>query len=383
MMNAKHNYKYFSTWIPLLFIASFLLYYSHKIPILICNMIYISIAIFGGIKYFCVPKIKIKHYLIGLFCLLTIVSGISSGIHTQNINFSLYLKTISYVIIAILALEYPPPHIVIKSFFYGVSAWFILILLNSKIDPNDYFLRLSRNYFSVLLLALLCLYYFATAKKACSKIPFTPALIYMVVSFLAVGRSGIFSSLILVSGILYINYWLYSPNSKQKFINAYFLGVAFIIFLFIVGQTNIVNIGFSRFKTMGIKSQGRSLIWKQYFGLTYGSLTNLLLGNPLEGIEIFEHYEYNLHNSFLQMHTTYGLPFSLIVAGGLAHSLYSCYKKKEYLIILLMATFLFRATTDQLGFAFFTEFLFYYFVFYSFFSEQKNKKPVLKEVNEK
>lgn len=120
---------------------------------------------------------------------------------------------------------------------------------------------------------------------------------------------------------------------------------------------------------MGIKSQGRSLIWKQYFGLAYGSLTNLLLGNPLEGIEIFEHYEYNLHNSFLQMHTTYGLPFSLIVVGGLAHSLYSCYKKKEYLIILLMATFLFRATTDQLGFAFFTEFLFYYFVFYSFFSE--------------
>ena len=369
-MIVGRRYRNLKSWIPILFVVSFFLYYSHKIPILICNFHYILISIIG---FFTVFKRKIKRdrYFVVLFCLMIVIFGISSGIYTGDLNYSIYFKSICYVFIAVFIFEYSVPKVAIRFLYYGVAMWFILTLIDRNVDTNNYFLKLSRNYFSILMLALLCLYYISIVDKKCLKIPMFPAIIYLVISLLAIGRGGIISAILLIFGIAFINYWVYQEDYKKRILFVY-SGIFLVVFMAVVGkELGIVDVWFSRFEMLGMKSQGRSLIWNQYFSLVFHSLKNLIFGCSLQNIEIFERYAFNLHNSFLQMHCTYGLVFSMAVLFGLMTSLWKCYQNKEFLVMLLEIVFLFRASTDEMGFAFFTEFLFYYFLLYCLFDKKK------------
>lgn len=169
-----------------------------------------------------------------------------------------------------------------------------------------------------------------------------------------------------------------SKNKKRKIILV-LLAVLVIIGVLIKGiPASLLSSVFSRFISMGMKSEGRMELWVTYLHLCTDSIENLFFGSSIYGNDIFGRLDYNLHNSFLQMHNTYGLSLLTIFIIGTVVSLKNSYKRKQYLIVLLGITFFIRACLDQMGFAFFTEIYFYYFLFYSSFkymmSEEKGGK---------
>lgn len=212
--------------------------------------------------------------------------------------------------------------------------------------------ELSNNFVSVLLLIPTIVYYTRLEKER-KRIPVLPALAVTVSSFLAVGRSGIITSAMLLLFILW-----YITISDKNWKNAYNqtlfriviviagIAVVFVLISFI-GRLQSLPI-FQKFTRYGMYGTGRAGMWEEYLETMRPSLKSVVFGVNYKYLPLMVRYKNNLHNSFFNLHADYGLFVLLFVIYLFLLNCRECLKKKQWIYLSMMIVFFVRAFTDRI-----------------------------------
>ena len=236
------------------------------------------------------------------------------------------------------------------SFFYVVFIYTeIRVALADPANLFRIFAASSRNYISVLLIACAFPYYLA-CKRDRVEVSVFPALLSLPVSIYVQSRGGI-----IASGILYVFTFtreIYLGIVRGSFKNRktlilFLISLAlFIGIVFLTINNSVVTL--SRFSATNEYPVTRQDMWKEYLAITGTSLKHVVLGTPLSMCPNIMSEAFNSHNSYFMTHSYMGIAGLLaVIAGGIGY-LILCIRKKQYNLLFLSITFLFRAMTDYL-----------------------------------
>ncbi|QWB95439.1 hypothetical protein KHQ89_05660 [Mycoplasmatota bacterium] len=242
--------------------------------------------------------------------------------------------------------------------FYCVI--YILTFYSFGNSFDSIFVNASRNYVSVYLLFFIFMYYVSNYKE--NTINILPSVLFFLLSVFAIGRTGILVSRVLVLLTLMWN----TRNSTyfKKLINLIIIIIIVIIIVFI--QSDFYKVVFSRFfETSNLTLGGRLTIWKEFYEKLFDSILNFLLGPKLDQIPLAVYFDFNLHNSFLNLYSRYGFIIFVIVLMLMVNSLLSMLKRKEILLLIISLIFIMRASTDLLFSYYYGDVLMYFLVLYS------------------
>lgn len=260
------------------------------------------------------------------------------------------------------------------------NPYLILLVISSLVlgvryylDPDNIEFILasgSSNYLSVIFLSLSLLYYTFIPNKN-ERVILYPAILSVIFSTLATGRSGIAASLFLLIGVFFYNV---TYIKKTKFIKCIYLGASLASIYFIVSFADIIyNLDqpsslLWRF-SFGLENDGRLLIFNEYIrNLTF---LDFLLGRGNEYVQAGAGM--SIHISYLQWHITLGFAAFLIYAIVIVGYLKILHVNKLYFI--LMSVLLMRASTDHImlsaGFIFGP--LLIYYCMHAFFPNDNHK----------
>ncbi|XCP85373.1 O-antigen ligase family protein [Roseburia hominis] len=208
----------------------------------------------------------------------------------------------------------------------------------------------SGNYVSVLLV-LSCAYYYLCIQNSNHEFrifDILPAMLSFLLSIWARGRGGILSCSVLL--VLILVYYLrsYAQKSTRNYI---IMAIAVIIFLAVMSFRNVnifdsfMNLG--KWQSRGTDNTAREIIWGSYFNKTKESIVYLFFGTPLKYIPVIVSYNYNTHNSFLQLHACNGLIALLAFLIVAIKSLIYEFKNGQHLIAIAMISVIIRGMTDK------------------------------------
>jgi hypothetical protein len=207
--------------------------------------------------------------------------------------------------------------------------------------------NVSENYLSIILIMNLITIYVVKFRQK-EVISILPAFIGFFLSILAVGRSGIITTLFVLLLVLWFN-WKGLPRFKKIFSIAIFLApLILLVFL----KWDLINTIFNnmevfeKFSNSGVASPSRDIIKRAYFS-NINSVTFFTGYNYAENYW-FQHYGLNPHNSYIRLHYFSGFAFFIIMP-ILFISLIKLIKKNLFFSGLLLAVLL-RSYTDSVLF---------------------------------
>lgn len=152
-MNIRKNSIFYR--LPAAFASSFILRYAGIVSAIWCNILCVLILAVGIFYLLCSKKISKTEFLCILFCMIILISGISSGMHTGNLNISLYFKSMSYFFVALLLLKSVKAKKLNGLIYYGISFFLIGVLLTHDTEEaNTFLIDSSRNYYCIPTLAV-------------------------------------------------------------------------------------------------------------------------------------------------------------------------------------------------------------------------------------
>ena len=211
----------------------------------------------------------------------------------------------------------------------------------------------SNNYVSIMLLLSAAFYYIPLEEEyhRTRLIDLVPAGICFLVSVWASGRGGILAAGILL-GLMMVCY-LRSVTGKnpRRIVALCLLVLAALVFL-LVSNTSVSRWFFSlgKWQRKGANTDDRMEIWGSYLSEAFGSLSYFLFGAPLRDIPVVHLVGDNCHNSFLQLHAFNGIGMFLLYMVMLVWSFGYYIRRKQYIIVSILATLVIRAMTDKFVF---------------------------------
>lgn len=358
----KSNYNIYKMFI-ILYISTILLRFTFFPANLLVNFI----MVFFGFLVLIYVMSNIKNYneIQFIFIAGLLLFYLASALLVENyerVFHGLVFIIINCIIAMALIIERKKYWIELN-LSYIVISYFVFKLIIG-INARDVFDHTSYNSISIILITS-CIVMYIYNYTGNRKISLVPALLTFLLCVWAMGRGGIISSFFLVIGIFYYKY----PR-KLKIV-FFYLFLCFVIFMhFFELPFNALVDYFSFLEAVQLavdrseQQEERIIIINDYIG-------NLKFYNLIFGVNIFENpspllieLHYNLHNSFLNLHSKLGL-YSFVVIFASFFSLYRFYFFNK-LYLILFSTLLLRGFTD--GFLFFEslDFIYYYFILYSF-----------------
>ncbi|MFD1037179.1 hypothetical protein ACFQ3N_01890 [Virgibacillus byunsanensis] len=204
-----------------------------------------------------------------------------------------------------------------------------------------------------------------------------PIIMGLIVSTMAIGRSGILVFLV----ILFL-FLLFSFNRKKLNITFFFKSIfvgAFVVIILSIFY-NFLEIYFTsaiiNYENRGLESL-RTLIWTDYLNKTFTSAGYFLFGAPISGTFILERFSQNLHNSFLMLHAKYGIVPFIIVILLVIKAFFHFKKENNLLYSMLLITLLFRMQFDYTNFNAQLDIILFYIIFSPYMSihdDNKNRR---------
>jgi len=253
--------------------------------------------------------------------------------------------------------------------FYGLTGYFLSFMFAGVIPgliPGQNF-ACSFNAISMMMLVA-CIPLYITLSMENKQIDLKPALITVVISIWAIGRSGIISSCVLLLGLLFARL-----RAKPKAIFVVLISVIVsvsiayvfrdVVYMFAMDHSILSN-ATSRFlaSATGEVPNSRSGIWANYFN-------NLDISRVMFGVNVLtdpwpdgELLAYNYHNSFINLHLQTGF-MGLITLSLIIASFFKFYKTNTVFFILLLTVSM-RWFTDIGMFFESWDFVMYFFIFY-------------------
>ncbi len=290
-----------------------------------------------------------------------------------------FVYTFSYMGIALMLVTSKQKVVLYRLLFYLVMLYLIVKVLVIKAEIRGLMLDgSSYNFISALALLYLgvyCIVLFQNDKE----FSILQALTFFVVTTIAYGRGGILTGalfLVLTCGIKYLKT---STSAKKTVITVC------VIALIILSSSYVISIieesgYFAKFEQEGMDSSSRTDIWSGFLSNNLGSIKSFFLGsNPLL---VFK--DGNLHNSYLQMYASFGLPFFLInILMNIIFVLhYAARKNRNVWILAIYFTFFLRANLDKICFRGGCEILYFCFIF-QLLTDCLKTNDVTKSRNEK
>ena len=327
----------------------------------------------AGVGYFSGGRragFKHKLFLLATFLLMCwlICVLLQNGYINYPIDNMLY--TILYLGLSVLILRNLYNHYIALA-LYGITIASIIKKLAQDTSINAILFANSRNYISVLLLFTLLLYYISCHDKN-RHLLVTPAILYFIVSIIATGRGGIFSS-----GFLAIGICVYKAFSlENKYAKRLLWLVIIILTLISVALASSVSdntIGgflgnyFNVLRVKGITDVTRQKIWTSYVKNNHCDLLTFLVGSDTHLVR----RDGNLHNSFLQAYAAFGFVGFAAIIILVLKALIQGLKNKDWLWIILYVGLILRAFTDRLFFQGYCEIFLYYFILYWDYKRKK------------
>lgn len=359
----SNRYKYLwniPTFLYLFMNAYIRLVDNSQYALSLCLLSLISAGIIGTLKLLYHNKSSIVIYMVFL-CVSWFFSFFTRSGWRYDIK--LFIYSVSYIGIAYSLLSNRHCLYPYAGLYYLVSAYILFKICVLKFPIRGFMLDdSSYNFISVITLfylGILCLVQIQNGKK----ISYIQAGIYLIICFIAYGRSGILSGL----GLFFLITVIRCMRYRKKAI--FFVSTGILFFLLILNGKNIfhqiISSGyFEKFLLKGFQTE-RGMIWKTFLTGNLDNITSFLLGSDPTVLMP----DGNLHNSFLQMYVSFGLVFFIINTYLIIKSSIFHLKNKNIWLLVVISVVFFRAFADKLFFRGYCEIIYYYFIF-SFLEER-------------
>lgn len=286
-----------------------------------------------------------RQFAVLLLLLVVILTGFSASsvYHLKfDVGFFLYILASCGAVYAIIVF---PIGTLSTTLFVSAASIFFLYNLAQNTDLNEVlgFSQSSRNGISIIMINVTVLYYMMRL-KAGKRVNFVPALITFIISSWTLSRSGILSSFLLLTGILYL-------SSRKLFISLLIIAVGAFIFLIDINALLLSMTYFERLQDL--TDPDRQNMMRNYFD-------NINAGTFLFGYYLRNTAMYNPHNSYIQLHSLIGA-WAFLVIGIILTALWKALIRNRYYFVLLL-TVLLRSATDTVMFFDIYDFILYYLV---------------------
>ncbi len=241
--------------------------------------------------------------------------------------------------------------------FYGAAAYFGYRLLSVR-NPaaiQQILLSGSANGISALMI-ILCGLHFAVSRAEGAPIRVMPAVACLLVSALALGRSGMASAAFLLAGVATRDLVIERNRRRLVAKSVIYAGLAIAAAVVVLPRLDLISFVFERFSDFGLESEGRDRIWQSY-GESLGGPA-VLVGHGRE--EAFAGLT-NVHNSYILWHKSMGvmaIPLYLLAALALVRALV-----RDWILFVILAALLLRSFFDEVILPFrLHDYLFFYLV---------------------
>ncbi len=324
---------------------------------------------FIGFVYTLISTKKRENLLYLLFFLMYTIFGLLSYIVIGNANISEYLWPIAFGGMAIILLNFKLHYKSIAILYYCVCCFYVVAIMENKMAENLTG-TVSRNNISVTMLiffSLLCITSFVTDKQ----IHRISAVLGLVITVWALGRSGI-----ITFGIICIGFFIFEFKGKGVHISNPIKIFSLIGIIYGIGRFNyntIIVPAINNFQAYGMKSP-RLLIWETYLRNVFSSVIHFVFGAPLNQDWILIAMDYNLHNSFLHLHSRYGIFITMLYIVVLLVKLHAFIKRKNIIYVLLLIAIIFRISFDLSAFNGGLDIIIYYFMFEGLYNKKSKEK---------
>jgi hypothetical protein len=294
--------------------------------------------------------------------------GVIASLYTGNYRPEDFIIVLQYIGIALILLKYTLNYKIVRVSFIFYVIYFAINLIIGK-NPDELFIGFSRNNILVIMILHTIFYYISMYQNKIT-IRFYPAIISVIFSFWAIGRSGIIVSLLLLLIIILYNQF----QSSRKSYNIIVISTLVILIYTVITTffyDELLRGAIERTMRLGIGDNHRGDIIDEYFYNIKHSIGAFFWGVPIHDNIVFSMYGFNLHNSYLRLHAYHGLFGVVVIITLIIRSIFKYIKTKEYLYIGLFLVLLVRMTTDIVAFHGPYDPLIYYFVLNGFIFKRK------------
>jgi hypothetical protein len=240
---------------------------------------------------------------------------------------------------------------------------FLFIQIINGVDSGSVF-NVSRNFISVILILSIAFYYFSCTQTSTTPRLFVP-FFGLILMLWGIGRAGIASGAIILLGALIL-------SSKRGFVG--FVSMATFAVLLATSTQSLDNlegffVGLERLERMGADGQ-RSYINSEYLNRISNDNAELLFGASLSKVSSVVEVDGNPHNSYIKLHTVFGLTGTALVLIIVLMCMVRLYTLKKGLLLLMLIVTMFRSTFDVTAFHGPLDVVIFFCVFYTIQSKR-------------
>lgn len=346
-------------YILFLCIAYFFYYYSGQSM----WVIFIPLGLVGYFNSFIMKSFSQERKKRLLLLIFIFATGYLSYLYNNNTELGIMLFSfISFTGIAMFLKDNTFDY----HFIFGINImlwlFFFLAILSGQ-HPNFILNSASQNFISVMLFFFVFLLYIAATNHD-RTVPYWVPIIILILCIWGIGRSGMLAAAILLGLTWMSNFKANSLLNKVLFVSM------FIVILTIsfgkVSDVLLNSTAIVRFMSLGFDGP-RFDLWNAYIQTT-SEWKNLLFGSRISQIPAAVIYHNNMHNSYFNLHSHYGISF-LVLSVYLILRAMILFWKEQRMIFIISIVILIRAITDQVFFIFPNDIVFYYILFYGFHSK--------------
>ncbi|WP_273130282.1 hypothetical protein [Bacillus weihaiensis] len=333
------------------------------IPLVIGNSLYVLLGSIAIVLSTVINGIR-NQIPMFIFMFFYTFFGAIGIVLNGNMNIQELLWPFAFMGITLLFLNFGLPNKVLKYIFYFVCIFFItIIVISGGVDNLN--MVSSRNTISIIVLFYFSLYAISNYTNNI-KITIYPILLGLIVTIMAIGRSGIFTFSILMVLFLLFRF----DGEKYKIRNPLKLTVILVVAgIILLVSYNFLEVYFaqtiSNFENRGLDSV-RDILWQDYINKTLTSAKYLFFGTPIGGTYLLDTFNNNLHNSLLMLHAKYGLLMFVIIVILIINTMVYSMKTKNIVFFILLIALLFRMQFDYTNFNAQLDIILFYLIFATF-----------------
>jgi hypothetical protein len=214
---------------------------------------------------------------------------------------------------------------------YLITVVVFSFLLVSGVSVTAWLPNNSENFIPVSLYLGYASFLFLSKRTFIGKVDVAISIPILFFSIVSGGRSGIICSFII---FIFVNFIFFRSilESKRPLVKniTYFLFFVFIpFFIYSFSIYLVENNLISRLVEKGLESNARISIILDYFRYITKDFLYIIVGYPADKIEELRRFGYNLHNSYLNMHSLFGLGYLLFFFVISIFSVFRVFKYKQ------------------------------------------------------
>lgn len=321
-----------------------------------------------------------KTQVVGINTALSICM-FASILYSGNAGFDNILWIWAYSGVAMLIVEYGVSKPVGLIVFWGVVL-FVLAYIFSGRSPQEFYLFGSANVINAVVLFAYFIYFVSITNQADKPgLNVIPPFVFLFVSIWSSSRSGLVVAAFLFLGVFLLN----STARKRRNRIVGFLSIIAIIGLMLVYWDSILAaVGedmIAKTERYGMESV-RTRIWSEYINVAFSNIGDLFLGvthdDPFK-TPLLSYWSGNTHNSFLMLHSKYGMLGFLIVIASLFKHIFRDYRQKKYYDLFILSAVFVRAFFDWVAFPGIYDIVFFWFIFKNTNSNRDQQKDLMIE----